>query len=247
MLFGFAALLTFAGCSSDANGPDAGGGSGTAGTNGIAGAGGDGGRAGALGTGGDAGTGGIPGNGGAGGRGGADGNAPTLRDALPAVMDDAVVRLNEIPGSSRTDAIVGTLEFLQTTCTRSTLATRVCLADISDSERIAESAGEEAFVEASNEITEPKAAMLELKKRALEADDPSLREALRQALGAAYANRTVTVTVSVMRTFGRPFSRDYIIYSADTTHTVIDEDIAARIHAAESDLSLLEEPYPPLP
>jgi hypothetical protein len=47
--------------------------------------------------------------------------------------------------------------------------------------------------------------------------------------------------------FGVPFSATYTIYSSNTTYILLDDTTAARLGAAEADLSPLDEPYATAP
>jgi hypothetical protein len=246
-------LLVVAACSGE--GGDAGSGGtagerGTAGSGGIGGelgAGGEAGAGGELGVGGEAGAGGGAGAGGFGGQGGAGGGAPTLRDVLPSIADEAIEAANAVPGDERGKALTETLAFLRTTCMDASPGLTICLSDLVDEMRLAEQAGDTAYDEAAAAIKPANAAMREVKKRALEAPDPTLVEALRESLREAHRNRTVSVAVTVTRRFDTPFPRDITIYDGDNTYVLIDREDAARINAAASDLSLLNEPYAPAP
>ncbi len=248
MPLALAALLTVGACSSDGGGAGSGGTTGERGTPGTGGVGGDLGTGGEAGTGGElgggeAGAGGGAGAGGFGGQGGAGGGAPTLRDVLPSIADEAVEAANAVPGEERGKALTETRAFLRTTCTRVPPAPPICLSDIVNEMLLVQDAGDTAFDEAADAIKPAKEAMLEMKKRALEAPDPGLVEALRESLREAHRNRTVSVAVTVTRSFDRPFAEDITVYDSDNTYVLIDPEDAARIDAAASDLSLLDEPY----
>lgn len=163
-----------------------------------------------------------------------------LRSALPALMDEAVRTLNGIPDSARTQAEGGALSYMRSRCIDLVLG-KVCLDDIVDEKAIAERAGDRAYNDASSAIVAPKAAMLELKKRALEADDESLRAALEAGLNAAYDNRTVRVQTSYAHTFGEPFNKRYTVYSRDDTERVLSTSDANRIKQAADNVYRIQE------
>lgn len=163
-----------------------------------------------------------------------------LRDALPAIADAGIVEANKVPGNARTAARSGTLSYLRTTC-KSQFGVEVCLDDIVDADDVADAAGDRAYNEATDAIAAPKAAMLEMKKRALEADDESLRDALEASLIGAYDNRNVNVSVTVTRKFGFPFDRSYTIYSTDTDYEILDEAKASQVKNAADNVYRIGE------
>lgn len=147
-----------------------------------------------------------------------------IRENLPALADTAVQRLNAIPEDARSAARSGTLSYLKNTCRTfgvGLASVRTCLADVVDENDIANDAGNDAYSVANNAIRSPKAAMLEMKKRALEADDETLRQALKDALTEAYNNRSLRYSVEVERRIGAPFDATYTLYSVNTEKTVL--------------------------
>ncbi len=163
-----------------------------------------------------------------------------LREGLPVLMDEAVTTLNAIPGEARSSARRDALSYMRNTCT-GTGSFKICLDDIVDENDIADTAGDRAYSEASDAIRTPKAAMQELKKRALEADDETLREALREALDQAYQNRNVRIRVSYSRSFGTPFNRSYTIYSRDSSERVLSTSDANAIRTARDNVFRIGE------
>jgi hypothetical protein len=163
-----------------------------------------------------------------------------IRESLPAMMDAAVVTLNAIPGEARKEARSETLSYLRNKCI-TVVRKKVCLDDIVDEGNIADDAGDKAFDNANNAIKSPKAAMLELKKRALEADDETLREALREALSQAYANRNVGIKVSLSKSFGTPFNKTYTVYSRDNSEQVLSTADAENIKTARDNVYRIQE------
>ncbi|MEM6513977.1 MAG: putative Ig domain-containing protein [Pseudomonadota bacterium] len=163
-----------------------------------------------------------------------------IREGLPAVMDAAVVTLNGIPGTARSEARSEALSYMRNKCT-GTGRLKVCLDDIVDENDIANKAGDRAYDEANDAIRAPKAAMLELKKRALEADDETLREALRTALSEAYNNRNVRIQTSYSRSFGTPFNKSYTIYSRNSSEKVLSDADANDVRTARDNVFRIEE------
>lgn len=163
-----------------------------------------------------------------------------LRESLPAMMDAAITTLNAIPGSARSDARNSALSYMRNTCI-SVLVGSVCLDDVADENAIADNAGDEAFRRAAAAIVSPRAAMTELKLRAEEADDEALREALKAALDAAYANRTVSISASYAHTFGAPINRRHTVYSRSWTETVLSPSNAAAINTASQNVYRIQE------
>ena len=155
-----------------------------------------------------------------------------IRDDLPALADAAVQRMNDIPAAAREEARSETLDYLRTTCRSVNLGittVRQCLDDVVDATGIASDAGDDAYNIASNAIRSPKAAMLEMKRRALEADDEALRQALKEALTEAYNNRTVRYQVTVTRSIGAPFDQTYTLYSVNAEETALNSSEAALV------------------
>ncbi len=163
-----------------------------------------------------------------------------LRESLPALMDEAVVTLNAIPGDARKEARSEALSYMRSKCVGSGIL-RTCIDDIVDENDIANTAGDRAYSDANDAIRAPKAAMLELKKRALEADDQALRDALRTALGQAYNNRNVRITTSYKRSFGTPFNKTYTLYSRDSSEKVLSDADANSIRTARDNVYRIEE------
>jgi len=163
-----------------------------------------------------------------------------LRESLPAMMDAAVTTLNAIPGAARSNARNSALSYMRNTCV-SVFFGSVCLDDVADEGAIADSAGAEAFSRATAAIVSPRAAMTELKRRAEEADDEALREALKAALDAAYANRTVRISASYAHTFGSPIDRRYTVYNRSWTETVLSPSNAAAINTASQNVDRIQE------
>ena len=162
-----------------------------------------------------------------------------IRDDLPAIADAAISTLNGIPSAARNEAEDEALDYMETTCTSVNLGittVRRCLDDVVDENAIAEDAGDEAFDQASRAIQAPKSAMLELKKRALEADDEMLREALKAALSAAYDNRTIRYSAEFSKSVGAPFNRTYTIYSVDARETVLSAGDASLVLTARDNV-----------
>lgn len=163
-----------------------------------------------------------------------------LRESLPAMMDAAITTLNGIPGAARSQARSSALSYMRNTCI-SVLFGSVCLDDVADENAIANNAGNAAYNRSASAIVSPKAAMTELKRRAQEADDEALRQALKAALDAAYANRRVTISASYAHTFGSPINKRYTVYNRTWTETVLSNSNAAAINTASQNVYRIQE------
>lgn len=163
-----------------------------------------------------------------------------LRESLPTMMDQAVVTLNAIPGDARRDAESSTRSYMASECVNLVFS-RVCLDDIAPANTIAQAAGNVAHTSASNAIVGPLASMMELKRRALEDDDESLRAALEVALNDAYDNRTVRFSASYAVNFGSPFNRRITVFSRTWNETVLSASNASSIRTAADNVFRIQE------
>ena len=162
-----------------------------------------------------------------------------IREDLPALADAAISTMNKIPAAARKEAKDEALEYMETTCKSVNLGLATvtrCLDDVVDEDEIAEDAGDDAYNIAADAIKSPKAAMQELKKRALEADDETLRAALKKALSEAYDHRTVSYRVTVKENVGTPFNRTYTVYSTNAKKTVLSNSDAALVLQARDNV-----------
>lgn len=163
-----------------------------------------------------------------------------LRESLPVMMDQAIATLNAIPGNARTDARSRALSYMRNTCV-DLLVGEVCLDDVADENSIANNAGTEAYNEAAAAIVQPRAAMQDLKARALEEDDESLRAALQAALESAYNNRRVTISASYSYRFGSPINKTYTVYNRTWTETVLSPADASDVQTAADNAFRIQE------
>jgi Putative Ig domain len=168
-----------------------------------------------------------------------------LRESLPAIADEGTREANSVPDSARNHARTNTLSYLRNTCKTYTVLgqsiTR-CLDDLlDDPQAIADDAGDKAHSEALDAIRAPKAALAEMKRRALEADGETVRDALESSLIGAYNNRNARVQVKVTRRFGFPFDATYTLYERDTNYTILDTATADQIKAAADNVYRISE------
>ena len=164
-----------------------------------------------------------------------------LRESLPAMMDQAVVTADAIPGDAYDDAESATLSYMANECVDFGIFGRTCLDDIADAPAIAEAAGDASRLSAERAIVEPKAAMRELKERALEGDDESLRAALEAALNRVYANRTVRFSASYAVEFGSPFNRRITVFSRTWNEPVLSTSNANSVRTAADNAYRIQE------
>ena len=159
-----------------------------------------------------------------------------LRESLPAMMDQAVVTANAIPGDAYDDARSSTLSFMANECLLG-----VCLVDIANEQAIADLAGAAARRSAQSAIVEPKAAMVELKRRALEGDDESLRAALEAALNRVYENRSVSFSASYSVDFGFPFNTRITVFNRTWNERVLSTSDANSVKTAADNAYRIQE------
>ena len=145
-----------------------------------------------------------------------------LRQQLPSIVDDAIARLQTIPGIVRGNANGGVYKVVyeaiynkQICFNLPTPLPDVCVnaRDYVNEASIATTAADNARTAATNHINPIIASLQDLKQRALEqADSETLRTGLQAALMTAYNNRTFNRTYSY--TFDRVFSYDYGVGTA---------------------------------
>jgi len=163
-----------------------------------------------------------------------------LRAALPAMMDEAVATLDDIPGTVYDRARSRALTAMRSRCKR-VASRKLCLDDIVDEDDIASSAARTARSEAREGIKAPRAAMLALKKRALEEDDEALRDGLRAALAAAHDHRSFSRRIRVRRSFGWPFDKKYTLYDETYEKDILTSAQASRIAEARDNAHRIQK------
>jgi hypothetical protein len=164
-----------------------------------------------------------------------------LREALPPMMDAAVTTLNGVPDLVHDRAYDAAIAVMGDTCKTITVlgaSKKFCLDDVVDEDEIASDIADRAKAETSAGIKSGVDAMKALKTRALEADDATLREALRQALDTVYNSRQYSRRVIVRETFSVfPFeSATYTLYDETYTRTIISASDASRIATARDNV-----------
>ena len=156
-----------------------------------------------------------------------------LRAALPAISDTVTKNLNAVPGIVYDQAYDIALSKINSSC--KTVVVKVCLKDLVDEKYWARKVATDAKKEATDGIQQPLRTMAELKKRALENDDASLRTALKSALKNAYDQRvfrkSIKVTLTIHKTFG-----SMTLYNKTFTRTVIDTETADKILLAHNNV-----------
>lgn len=162
-----------------------------------------------------------------------------LRQSLPAIADKAVSTLNGIPQLVYDAAYSNALSTINGKCVTVVLVKK-CLKDVVDEKAIAKETANTAKGEASDAIVAPKNAMAELKKRALEGDDASLRSALKAALKSAYDHRNFSKKITVKKKFSSPFGT-YTLYSKTVNKQVLPAATASRILTAHQNVDRIEE------
>jgi hypothetical protein len=163
-----------------------------------------------------------------------------LRAALPAMMDEAVATLDEIPGTVYDRARSRALSAMRSRC-KKVVTRSVCLDDIVDEDDIASSVARTARSEARDGVKAPRAAMVELKRRALEEDDETLRDALRDALAEAHEHRRFSRRIRVRRKFGWPFDETYTLYDETYEKDVLTSAQASRMAEARDNAHRIQE------
>ena len=83
--------------------------------------------------------------------------------------------------------------------------------------------------------------MLELKRRALEGDDESLRAALEAALNRVYENRSVRFFASYSVNFGFPFDRRITVFSRTWNERVLSASNANSVKTAADNAYRIQE------
>jgi len=157
-----------------------------------------------------------------------------LRSAIPGVADTAISRLNAIPDqvySAVRSRVISEIN------SRNQCVLGVCVISNSTRDSTATSAANSARATARNEIKPYVAAMEELKRRALEDDDPGLRSALEQALREAYSYRRFR------KTFYQRIS--FSLFSTTVSYTVdvqvLDAATASKILTAADNMYRIPE------
>ncbi|MFK7975462.1 MAG: Ig domain-containing protein [Halioglobus sp.] len=155
-----------------------------------------------------------------------------LRTQLPGIADTAISRLNAIPESVRgtvyNEVVAGINDKRVCTigCTPSNAARNA----------LANTAANSARDAAIDAIAPDIRAFNDLKTRALQADDASLRDGLEQALRTAYANRRFNRTFSESVSF-TIFGKRYTASGSKTVNvTLIDSPLDAQVLTAANNV-----------
>lgn len=158
-----------------------------------------------------------------------------LRGSLPTIADTAIDRLDAIP--PKVESAVRDEVVSQINANRTCVPVFGCSPSNESRDSIANSAASSAKAQATQKIVAHVQAMEDLKSRAQQADDESLRAALETALRAAYAHRafneTISVTVEIVGTTKT--------VSKTVNQTVIPEDAANRILEAANNAYRIQE------
>ena len=162
-----------------------------------------------------------------------------IREDLPAAMDQAIAKLNEVPGIVYTRAHNGTRDYMNGVCVSYYLGT-ACLKDWFNVGSYARTAGNKARDAASSAIASPRSIMSQLKAAALQADDEQLREGLRQALSQAYDNRRFSQAFTYTHDFGFPFG-EYQLYKNTYTRDILTAAQADQVKTARDNAHRIQE------
>jgi len=163
-----------------------------------------------------------------------------LRQALPAIADGAIATLNATPQSVYNAARSGALSFMRSKCV-TVVFDRICIDDVVNETSIANSVANTARNTASSAIVPYVNAMQNLKNRALQGDDESLRQALYDALDQAQANHRFSRRIRVTYSFPWPFSTTYTVYDQTITRTVLTSSQRASIIEARDNVYRIQE------
>ena len=125
-----------------------------------------------------------------------------VRESLPAIMDAAITQIDGVPGAVYTSVYDGAVDVMEDEDNCVWAFGWWCLNDVVDVGIVAQSVAGAAKVTAQRRIVAPRAAMVELKRQALMADDEALRQALVTALRTAYDNRKIAIDIDISYDFG---------------------------------------------
>lgn len=176
-----------------------------------------------------------------------------LRSAIPEIVDTSVGILNAIPGAVRDSVDAGVVNALRDACRTYTIipATPItpavrettCAADHVNENSIGDSIGATARNQASNRVNTIIPQLSNLKTLAQQADDESLRDALKQALEEVYAQRTFSLSLDLSYTVSFPIigNQTFTVYKNTWTRQVIPTDTANQIKTAAENVYRIQE------
>lgn len=173
-----------------------------------------------------------------------------LRSAIPAIADTALAKLNAIPSTLRSTVDTAVVSAIKDTevCEK-IVFTVVCrdAKDHVDESKLGDTAGESAKTTATTRIAPYLAVFEELKLRAQQADDESLREALEQALRNAYDRRRfdesikVTIVLGKHTIYGIEFDFGSISHTERVIENVLTTDQANNILTAANNAHKIQQ------
>ena len=125
-----------------------------------------------------------------------------LREQLPGISDQAVSRLEGVPGTIRSNVRSAALNFMKSRCIP---VTGPCIDAFVDENAVADSIGNVGRSAAEDAIRPIVGFMRDLKTQAQQADDAALRQALEDALRTAARYQTLNRRITVTHDFGDIF------------------------------------------
>ena len=144
-----------------------------------------------------------------------------VRSTLPTIADRSISVLNALPTSISDEVYDGVRSGIND---RRVCTFLGCIPSNSKRDSIARDARDDAQTTTTNRIKPYVASLIELKKRALQADDPTLRQSLEVALRQAYAHRFFKEEIKVKVDLPSPL-KDY-------THTeLVNERVLSKTNA----------------
>lgn len=161
-----------------------------------------------------------------------------VRESIPTMMDAAETLLDSIPGTIYTRAHDAAMNEMNSRCVLG-----YCVPDVVNAPSIARTIGNRARDNARTYVNGAIAVMQDLRTRALQADDASLREGLRAALAAVYSYRTYSRRIRLTYTINAwPFGEyTMTLYDETYTRSVLSSTNASRIATARDNVYRIQE------
>lgn len=154
-----------------------------------------------------------------------------LRSALPAIADNAITTLGGVPNKVRTSvdsSIVAEINRIDT----------LNLISKDNTNKIADGYADAAKAVATTKANSMIRVMQNLKTQALNADDESLRAALKSALNDAYNNRNYSQKITVKRDI---LGKERTLYNKTLNYTIIAPANASKIKEAADNAHKIQE------
>ncbi|MBV1914425.1 MAG: putative Ig domain-containing protein [Pseudomonadales bacterium] len=172
-----------------------------------------------------------------------------LRSAIPAIADTAIAKLNAIPTTLRSSVDTAVVNAIKDKTVCKTIVFTVCkdAKDYVNESTLGDEAGTSAQTEATTRIAPYIASFEDLKFRALQADDESLRIGLELALREVYDRRRVdeSITVSVglgtHKVSGVNFNFGTISHTVNVSENILTTEQANNILTAANNAHKIQE------